>query len=227
MARQGAHVVVVGREPSAAAEAAEVITRESGHPALAVPADVSDSAAVANVVQQSVARFGRVDVLVTLAGIIAPARFLDISEAQWQHVLGVNLTGTFLCIKAVLPHMLQRGSGKIITTTSLPGMRSAISGADYATSKAGVIALTQSVARQLRDDRAHITVNCVSPVAETRMSEALAQFSGKTLDQFRTDRPGGPMPTPEDMVPTYLFLASKAADHITGQVIAVDNGRSL
>jgi 3-oxoacyl-[acyl-carrier protein] reductase len=227
LAAAGARVAVVGREAAAVYEVTEAIARQHQHSALALAADVSQGDDVRGMVEQALAHFGRIDVLVTLAGIIAPARFLDISEAQWQRVLGVNLTGTFLCLQAVLPHMLERGSGRIITTTSLPGMRGTTSGADYAASKAGVIALTRSVARQLRDDHTRITVNCVSPVAQTRMSEALAQFRGMSLEQFRTERPGGAMPTTDDMVPTYVFLASPGADHITGQVIAVDNGRSL
>jgi 3-oxoacyl-[acyl-carrier protein] reductase len=227
MAAAGARVVVVGRERAVANEVVETIETELQREALAVAADVGDASAVQQVVEQTLARFGRIDVLVTLAGIVAPAKFLDISSAQWDHVLSANLTGTFLCIKAVLPHMLERDSGRIITTTSLAGLKSGVSGADYSASKAGVIALTQAVARELRDERRKITVNCVSPVAHTRMSEALAQYRGVSVEQFRSERPGGTMPTTDDMVPTYLFLASAGAAHITGQVIAVDNGRSL
>lgn len=227
VARAGAHVVVVGRDGAVADEVAAEIS-QAGYPTpLALAADVSDGRAVRQMVEQSLARFGRIDTLITLAAIVAPARFLDITQEQWERVLAVNLTGTFLCIQAVLPHMQERGRGKIITTTSLAGLRTGVSGIDYAASKAGVIALTQTIARQLRDQLQPITVNCISPVAETRMSEALAKFRGVSLEQFRTDRPGGTMPQPEDMVATYVFLASSGADHITGQVIAVDNGRSL
>lgn len=227
MAGAGARVVIVGRERGAAEEVSQAIAQQHQSPSLPLAADVGDPQAVQALVQQTLDHFGRIDMLVTLAGIVAPARFLDISATQWDRVLTANLTGTFLCMKAVLPHMLERDSGRIITTTSLAGLKSGVSGADYAASKAGVIALTQAVARELRDERRQITVNCVSPVAHTRMSETLARYRGMSLEQFRSERPGGTMPSTDDMVPTYLFLASPGAAHITGQVLAVDNGRSL
>lgn len=225
-AREGANVVVVGREQAVAEEVARTIEQDHGRPALAVPADVSDAGAVSQVVQATLDRFGQVDILAACAGIIAPTLFLDISEEQWDRVMAINLKGTFLCMQAVLPHMQSRGTGRIITTTSLPGMKS-VGGADYAVSKAGIIMLTEMVARELRQKGSRITVNCVSPVAETRMSEALAEFRGETMEQFRARRLGSQMPGADDVANSYVFLASALADHITGQVLAVDDGRSL
>ena len=226
-AREGARVVVVGREQSVVDEVVREIAGVQGEDrALGVPADVSSAVDVRRMVDATVERFGRVDVLITCAGVIKPANFLDISEEQWDWMMDVNLKGTFLCMQAVLPHMQRQGGGKIVTSTSLAGLR-AVGGVDYAVSKAGVIALTQMVARELKPTgTTRIMVNCVSPVAETRMSEALAEFRGQTMEQFRANRPGR-MLTAEDTVSTYLFLASDAADFVTGQVIAVDDGRSV
>jgi 3-oxoacyl-[acyl-carrier protein] reductase len=226
-AREGAKVVVVGRDQAAVDEVVGEIAGEHGADVvLGVAADVSKTADVQRLVESTIQRFGRVDALITCAGVIAPANFLDITEEQWDWMMDVNLKGTFLCMQAVLPHMLKQGKGKIVTSTSLAGLR-AVGGVDYAVSKAGVIALTQMVARELKPTgETRVMVNCVSPVAETRMSEALAAFRGITMEQFRANRPGR-MLQPEDTVSTYLFFASDAADFVTGQVIAVDDGRSV
>lgn len=229
LAREGARVAVVGgSDAAAAAEVANLIEREVQRPALGLVADVSDRAAVDRVVATTLERFGRIDILVTCAGIIAPTHFLELSEAQWDRTLAVNLKGTFHCIQAVLPHMLAQGRGKIVTVTAPSALRASPHGvADYAASKAGIIALTRTVARELQGSGASICLNCVSPVATTRMTEAMASFHGQTVEQFRARQLPGYLPTPEAVVPTFVFLASDEADYLTGQVIAVDSGRTV
>ena len=227
MAREGADVAVVGREQAACDEVA-VAVRAEGRRALPLAADVSISADVRRMVDETIAQLGRIDVLVACAGVIAPARFLDLTEESWDQTLAVNLKGTYLSMQAVLPHMIERGRGKIITVTGPAALRASPNGVSaYAASKAGIIALTRTVAREVQATGAAIAINCVSPVATTRMTEALARFRGQTLDQFGAGHPRGQMPRTEDVVPTFVFLASDGADHLTGQVIAVDDGRSL
>ena len=222
LAREGAQVVIAGRDLSVAREVESAIGADR---ALAVATDVTVPADNHRMVSAALERFGQVDVLITCAAIILPSKFLDITEEHWANVMNVNINGTFNSIKAVLPHMLERNEGKIVTNTSLRGMKS-LGNWDYGTSKAAVIQMTTALARELRAAKTRINVNCVSPVAETRMSEALANFRGQTLDQFRASRPGY-MLVPEDTVSTYLFLASDAAKFISGQVVAVDDGASI
>lgn len=228
-AREGASVAVVGGSDLAAAEAAaETIRRETGRPALGLVADVAERAAVDGVVAATLERFGRVDILITCHGIIAPTRFLELSEAQWSRTLAVHLTGTFHCLQAVLPHMLRQGYGRIITLAGPSAFRASPNGvADYAAAKAGIIALTRTVARELRDARVDVTLNCVSPVALTRMTERLARFHGKTTEQYGADHPRGLVPPPEEVVPTFVFLASAESGYVTGQLICADGGRTL
>ncbi len=228
MTREGARVVVVGRDQAACDEVVASIQEATGRPALALAADVSQRTDVQRVVERTLAEFGGMDVLVTCAGVISPARFLDVTDEQWDATLAINLKGTYLCMQEVLPHMIQQGSGKIITVTGPAALRVSPNGVSaYAASKAGIIALTRTVAREVQATGAAICVNCVSPTATTRMTEALAEFQGRTLDQFGASYPRGRMPKPEDVVPTFVFLASDGADHMTGQVVAVDDGRSL
>jgi 3-oxoacyl-[acyl-carrier protein] reductase len=228
-AREGATVVAVGgSELAAAQEVAETIQRELGRPSLGLVADVSDRAQVDALVAETLQRFGRVDILVTCHGIIAPVPFLEMRAEQWTRTLAVHLTGTFHCIQAVLPQMLARKYGRIITVTGPSALRTSPNGvADYAASKAGVIILTRTVMRELQGVDADICLNCVSPVAYTRMTDALARFHGKTVEQYGADHPRAQVPPPEEVVPTFVFLASEAASYVKGQVIAADGGRTV
>jgi NAD(P)-dependent dehydrogenase (short-subunit alcohol dehydrogenase family) len=227
LAEAGADVAIVGRD-QAACDTVAAELRMTGRQALPLGADVSSSADVRRFVDATLAQLGRIDVLITCAGVISPTRFLDMAEEQWDQTLAINLKGTYLSMQAVLPHMIERGSGKIVTVTGPAALRVSPNGVSaYAASKAGIIALTKTVAREVQATGVAISINCVSPVATTRMTEALAHFQGKTLDQFGAGHPRGKMPSTEDVVPTFVFLASSGADHMTGQVIAVDDGRSL
>jgi 3-oxoacyl-[acyl-carrier protein] reductase len=228
LAKEGAHVMAVGgSDAPAIEEVADLIRRECNRRSLARVADVSSRPAVDQVVAKVLEDFGRIDILVTCAGVIAPTKFLSMTEEQWDRTMAVNLKGTFHCIQAVLPHMLAQGSGKIVTVTGPAALRASPNGvADYGASKAGIIALTRIVARELQDSNTRISLNCVSPVAQTRMIDAMAEFQGMTREQFGASHPLGHMPPPEAVVPTFVFLASDDADYLTGQVIAVDSGRT-
>ncbi len=222
LAREGARVVIADRDLGAAQEAAATIGADR---ALAVATDITVPADTQRLAATTIERFGQIDVLIVCAAILMPSKFADITEEHWATVMNVNVNGTFNSIKAVLPHMLERKQGKIVTSTSLRGMKS-LGSWDYGTSKAAVIQMTTALAREVRAAGTRINVNCVSPVAETRMSEALTNFRGQTIEQFRASRPGY-MLVPEDTVSTYLFLASDAAQFVSGQVVAVDDGASI
>jgi 3-oxoacyl-[acyl-carrier protein] reductase len=228
LAAEGADVVAVaGSDAASAREVADTIIREHGRRSLPIVADVSNRAAVDSFVRQTLDQFGHIDILVTCAGVISPRRFLEVTEEQWDRTMAINLKGTFHCLQAVLPNMLERGRGRIITLTGPAALRASPNGvSDYAASKAGIIALTRTVARELQGTKANIAINCVSPVAQTRMIDAMAEFQGMSREQFGASHALGYIPQPEAVVPTFVFLASDDAEFITGQVIAVDSGRT-
>jgi NAD(P)-dependent dehydrogenase (short-subunit alcohol dehydrogenase family) len=221
-AREGAKVAVVGvRDHAALTQVAHEIA-VLGQDALALRADVSQQGEVEYGVQQVLARWGRVDILVNNAGILHPSKLEAISAAQWSATLAVHLTGTFLCTQAVLPSMRAQGGGKIINVAAPSALRGSFGVADYAAAKGGIIAFTRNAASELKG--ANIQVNCISPVAETRMTEALLAFRHQHLSE-----PGAPgsqaqLPGPEAVTPAFVFFASADSDYITGQVLAVDGG---
>jgi len=221
-AREGARVAVVGAHDTAAlAHVADEITALSKD-ALALTADVAQRAQVERMVQQIVERWGRLDILVNNAGIIHPTRLEEIGDAQWQETLAVHLTGTFQCIQAVLPIMKTQGGGKIINVAAPSALRGSFGVADYAAAKGGIIALTRNAASELK--AYNIQVNCISPVAETRMTEALFAFRRQHLNEPVATFGNAKLVEPEAVAPAFVFFACADADYISGQVLAVDGG---
>lgn len=164
--------------------------------------------------------FGRIDVLVCNAGIARQELFTDITEASWREVMGVDLDGVFYCAQAVLPDMLHRKAGKIITLSSMWGQVGASCEVAYSTAKAGVIGLTKALAKELGPSG--ITVNCVAPgVIDTEMNGNLSQ---DIKDELAEETPLERLGTPEDVAQTVWFLASPAGDFFTGQVLAPNGG---
>jgi 3-oxoacyl-[acyl-carrier protein] reductase len=221
-AREGAHVAVVGvsDEQALAQVASEVVAL--GRDTLALQADVSQRVEVEQIVQQVLARWGKVDILVNNAGIIHPCKLGEISETQWQTTLAVHLTGTFHCTQAVLPTMKTQGGGKIINVAAPSALRGSFGVADYAAAKGGIIALTRNAASELKPY--NIQVNCISPVAETRMTEALFAFRREHLPESVATFGQARRAEPEAVAPAFVFFASADSDYITGQVLAVDGG---
>jgi 3-oxoacyl-[acyl-carrier protein] reductase len=146
----------------------------------------------------------------------------DIGEVQWSATLAVHLTGTFLCTQAVLPVMKAHGGGKIINVAAPSALRGSFGVADYAAAKGGVIAFTRNAASELRGD--NIQVNCISPVAETRMTEALFAFRRQHLSEPVATFGQAKRAEPEAVTPAFVFFACADSDYITGQVLAVDGG---
>jgi 3-oxoacyl-[acyl-carrier protein] reductase len=222
--QEGARVVVADLQEDNARRVAQEV-QDLGGEGLVVKADVSDPASVRDMVQRSVDRFGRVDVLVNNAAIsssIEQKLFEEITLQEWDRVMAVNLTGSFLCCQAVAPHMRQRQHGRIINISSAVARRGGHwRYAHYVTAKAGIMGLTRALATELADD--NITVNAISPSAvETELSSgAPVSEQIKTLIAAQAIHR---RELPEDLVGVAVFLASEDARFITGQVINVDGG---
>lgn len=222
-AREGANVVLIGRGAADINRVADAITTAGGQ-AIAVPADVTDSAGLDNVVAQAIDTFGGLDILVNNAGIEStPMMLRDIAEAQWDKVLAVNLKGVFLSCRAVLPTMMAQGSGRIINISSLAGVRMSFFGsADYTASKYGVMGLTNHLAWEVADSG--ITVNAICPGAVT--TPLAEQTSTPEYREYVAKRliPMGRWCTPDDIAQGAVFFASDRAALITGQALEIDGG---
>lgn len=215
---QGAKVVINYARSSEAAEATVKEITDAGGEAIAVQADVSQSAEVDNLIKTTLDQFGRIDVLVNNAGITKDTLLLRMKPEQWQAVIDLNLTGVFLCTKAVSKTMLKQRSGRIINIASVAGQMGNPGQANYSAAKAGVIGFTKTVAKELANRG--ITVNAVAPgFIETDMTHDLKSDG---IIQFI---PLGRYGKPEEVAGTIRFLASDpAAAYITGQVFNVDGG---
>lgn len=224
-ARQGARVIVVGaHDPQAAEETVEAL-RRGGAEAMLYMADVSVASQVEALVAAVHTRFGRIDILVNNAGVIETGPLSEISDERWQRVIQTHLTGAFACTRAVAPIMTAQRAGRIINVTApsaLHGSRFGVT--DYATAKGGIIAFTRNAAVELAP--AGVTVNCVLPVAQTRMVDALLAYRNISLERYLRGFPLGRMPTLEEVAGVFVFFASDDAAMITGQMLAVDGGLS-
>jgi 3-oxoacyl-[acyl-carrier protein] reductase len=184
--------------------------------------DVTDERAVARAIEEVIARRGRIDVLVNNAGIVADAFASDLSLADWERVLRVNLTGTFIPSRAVIPHFRERRGGVIVNTSSISALGNK-GQANYAASKAGVIGLTRTLALELARDG--VRVNAVAP--GTIETEMFRQVPEKVREKFRERIPLGRFGRPEEVAGLHVFLASADSAYMTGQTIFCDGGISL
>ena len=218
LASQGAKVVVNYARSSEAAEAIVKEITETRGEAIASQADISKSDEVDNLIKATLDKFGRIDVLVNNAGITKDTLLLRMKPEQWQAVIDLNLTGVFLCTKAVSKTMLKQRSGRIINIASVAGQMGNPGQANYSAAKAGVIGFTKTVAKELANRG--VTVNAVAPgFIETDMTEDLKS------DDIIKFIPLGRYGKPEEVAGTIRFLAADpAAAYITGQVFNVDGG---
>jgi 3-oxoacyl-[acyl-carrier protein] reductase len=213
---------VLQEDRSNAAEAEQVAEeiKALGRRAVCFEANVTDAAAVAAMVEQAIAGLGQVDILVNNAGITRDRTMRKLAHEDWAAVLEVNLTGGFNCAKAVLEHMLERGSGRIISMASVVGLTGNFGQANYAASKAGLIGFSKALAREVA--RKGITVNCIAPgFIDTEMTQAIPD---DVKAQIVTTIPLGKMGSAGDIANAALFLASEEAAYITGHVLSVNGG---
>ncbi|MFZ5918513.1 MAG: SDR family NAD(P)-dependent oxidoreductase [Chloroflexota bacterium] len=195
--------------------------RALGGEALAFPMDVTRRDQIQRVVDEVLTRWGTIDILVNNAGIYEVLPFEEISEAQWDRLLAVNLKGAFLCCQAVVPAMKRQGAGRIISIASSAGKTGGtLAGAHYSVSKAGVICLAKQLARELGPHG--ITVNAVAPGRiDTPMIHAVSDEENAAFVQ-RT--PLGRLGTPQDVARAVVFLACDEASFITGEILDVNGG---
>jgi 3-oxoacyl-[acyl-carrier protein] reductase len=216
LAKAGARVAVVGRDLQKAQEAATAV----GNGAQGFACDVTDTAAISKLVADVETAFGSIDVLVNNAGITRDNLVMRLKDDDWDAVINANLRGAFAAIRAVSRGMMKRRSGRIINISSIIGIIGNKGQANYAASKAGLIALTKSVAKELGSR--NILVNAVAPgFIETEMTAAMTPEAREGLGkQIALERLG----TPQDVAATVAFLASDLSSYITGQVLVVDGG---
>ncbi|MBU0714584.1 MAG: 3-oxoacyl-[acyl-carrier-protein] reductase [Verrucomicrobia bacterium] len=219
LAAEGADVVVCDLNRDWLAETEQAITA-LGRKALTLATDVSQAKSVQHTVDEALKAFGRLDILINNAGITRDGFLVRMSEEDWDQVLAVNLKGTFLFTKAVSRGMMKQKSGIIVNLASIIGLIGNAGQCNYAASKAGVIALTKSAARELASR--NIRVNAVAPgFIETKMTAALPEaVRGKMLDAIPMARFG----LPDDVANVVLFLASPASAYMTGQVLSISGG---
>ncbi|MBL7081660.1 MAG: 3-oxoacyl-[acyl-carrier-protein] reductase [Candidatus Omnitrophica bacterium] len=218
-AREGADIIIGDVNLEQAAKTKQEIGA-LGRNVEAETLDVTDYPQVQNTLNKILDKFKKIDILINNAGITRDNLILRMSEAEWEAVINVNLRGTFNCIKAVSRVMVKQRAGKIINIASIIGLIGNIGQANYSASKAGVIALTKTTAKELGPR--NINVNAVAPgFIQTQMTERLSEeIKTKMISAIPLGRFGNPA----DVAGTCLFLASEEANYITGQTIIVDGG---
>lgn len=219
LAGDGADCLISDIDPGMAENTAAEI-RAMGRKSVSVKANVADSGDVAAMIQKGIDEFGKIDILVNNAGITRDGLIMRMKDEDWDQVLQVNLKGAFLCIRAVSRQMMKQRSGRIVNIASIVGAMGNAGQANYVASKAGLIGLTKTVARELASRG--ITCNAVAPgFIDTAMTQVLADDVKKNLlDQI----PMGRLGSAADVAHAVRFLASEEAAYITGQVIHVNGG---
>jgi len=225
LAEKGADVVVADLDLAGAETVAgEILALKRN--AMAVRVDVTRQEHVAEMVRKGIERFGRIDILVNNAGITQPIRVMDMTEADWDRIVAVNLKGTFLCSKAVLPVMIKQGYGRIVNMSSVSAKRGGgvFGGAHYSAAKAGILGFAKALAREVA---AHgITVNSVAPgLIATDIRGGLE--SPERQKEMSRDIPVQRLGTPEEVAAAVAFLASEEAAYITGEEIDINGGSHM
>jgi 3-oxoacyl-[acyl-carrier protein] reductase len=221
LAKRGANIVLCYAGNDQAAQETVDACEALGAKALAVKCSVTDSDQVKLLMETAVKTFGRIDILVNNAGITRDSLMLTMKDEDFDAVLDTNLRGTYLCMRHAARQMLRQKYGRIISISSVVGLRGNAGQCNYAASKAGIIGLTKSLARELAPR--NITVNAVAPgYIETEMTE---QLSEEVKAQLKSQIPAGCLGTPEQVAQAVAFFVDAA--YITGQVLRVDGGMAM
>lgn len=220
LGKMGANIVINGSSPSDALKKTEEELKETGINVITVVADVRKNEDVEAMINTAVETFGGLDILVNNAGVTRDKLMMRMTESDWDDVLDINLKGAFLCTKAASKIMMKQRSGKIINITSVVGVMGNPSQTNYAASKAGLIGLTKSTAKELASRG--INCNAVAPgLIETDMTDVLPD---SVKENYLNSIPQKRYGTPEDVANVVGFLVSEEANYITGQVIHIDGG---
>lgn len=221
LAKEGAKIVIFDLMDELALKVAEEIKKEGGE-CLAIPVDVSSICSVEQAVEKVIDKFKRIDILVNNAGITKDKLILRMKEEDWDKVIQVNLKGAFNCLKVVLKFMSRQRYGRIVNISSVIGLRGNAGQANYAASKAGLIALTKSAAKEFA--RRGITVNAIAPgFIQTSMTQELLSIRKDLLNQIPLGRAG----KPEEVAGLVSYLVSEDVAYITGETVRIDGGMSM
>lgn len=222
-AREGALVAIADYSKGAGQDTVKTI-KEAGGNAIFTPVDVSDSTQVTYMVEVAIQAYGRIDILFNGAGILYYGTVLETDEQSWNRVLSINLTGTYLCCRAVLPHMIRQGGGSIINVASTVGAHDACANAvAYVTSKGGVTLFTRAMA--IDHAKQGIRVNALVPGA-TDTPMIRNAIAPEALEALAASHPIGRLGRPEELAKAVLFLASDDASFVTGTAMYVDGGQT-
>lgn len=216
--KQGATVAISGRQQ----DKLEKLAAELGSNAHVLPCDLADKAQVAGLIDQAVAKLGRLDILINNAGLTKDNLFMVMKDEQWDDVIAVNLTSTFMLMRAAARSMMRAksGYGRIVNISSVSGIIGNPGQGNYAASKAGMIGMSKSLAREVASRG--ITVNCIAPgFISTPMTDALNE---KQVAAIREAIPAQKFGTPEDVANACVYLASVEAAYVTGQTLHVNGG---
>jgi NAD(P)-dependent dehydrogenase (short-subunit alcohol dehydrogenase family) len=226
-AKEGAKIAITGRNEKRGNAVTEQITKNGGH-AVFISSDVRKSSDCRLAVDEILRAFGHIDILFNNAGVFYPHTTLDCSEEEWDEQIDINLKGTFLMSKAVLPHMIQRLSGVIINNSSGWGIVGGDAAVAYCASKGGVVLLTKAMA--IDHGRQGIRVNCICPGdVDTPMLPEDARMRGMKWENYLAgcaNRPLGRIGTADEIAKAALFLASDDSSFMTGAALVVDGGGS-
>ncbi len=222
-ARQGANVVVNYAGNATAAEETAQLCRQAGANAIIVQADVSQAAECEAMFNSALEAFGKIDILVNNAGVTRDTLIMRMTEEDFDRVLDTNLKGAFLCMKQAARLMMKQRYGRIVNLSSVVGLRGNAGQVNYAASKAGVIGMTKSLAKELATR--HVTVNAVAPgFISTDMTGVL---SDAVKESILAGIPMGTFGAPEDVANAVAFFAQESAGYVTGQVLCVDGGMAV
>lgn len=225
LAREGIHVVIASRDLEVAGKLASEINN-GGYQATAIKTDVTDYEDVTAMTRRVIDELGSIDILVNNAGGSpheTRTLFHESKEDTWDTVLNVNLKGVMICTRAVINHMIQRKSGKVINIGSIAGIVGTAGLADYSAAKGGVIAFSKALAKEVAPY--HINVNCVTPGPIA--TEYFLTLSEEAKQKYLKTIPFGRFGEPEEVAGMVSYLVAKEADFVTGQVFTICGGRSL